>query len=169
MKNEYLECGRIVGVHGVHGACKVESWCDTPGVIVKLKHVFTASKEGGYEKRSILGAFVNGALAVVTLDGIDSREGAVAMKNTVLYIHRSQITLKEGEIFVADMIGLPVKDATTGQIYGSVAEVNDGVQGRLYTVDTPKGQVIYPSVGGFVSSCTLEEGLLVNPIPGFFD
>ena len=169
MEKQYLECGRIVGVHGVRGAVKVESWCDTPAVLTKLKQVYIARKGGDMEELKVSGAFVNGSAAVLTIDGINTREDAVAMRGTVLHIHRSQITLKPGEMFVADMIGLPVIHADSGERLGTVSEVNDGVQGKLYTISTDKGEVIYPSGKEFVRSCSLEGGLVITPIPGFFD
>ena len=29
-KKKYLECGKIVNTHGVKGAVKLESWCNSP-------------------------------------------------------------------------------------------------------------------------------------------
>ena len=40
MKKEYLECGKICSAHGVRGVLKVEPWCDSPAVMVKLKSVY---------------------------------------------------------------------------------------------------------------------------------
>ena len=30
MKKEYLEAGKIVGVHGLKGEVKIDPWCDGP-------------------------------------------------------------------------------------------------------------------------------------------
>ena len=169
MNNEYLECGIIVGVHGVRGAVKAESWCDSPKVLASQTKLYTQDLRGGYREYNVLGAFVNGPAVVLTLEGIESREDAISYKGRVLYLHRSAIKLKPGEMFVADMIGLAVVDADNGRVYGEIAAVSDGVQGKLYTVKTPAGEVIYPSGPNFVRSCSAESGLLITPIPGFFD
>lgn len=158
-----------MGVHGVRGAVKAESWCDSPKVLASQTKLYTQDLRGGYREYNVLGAFVNGPAVVLTLEGIESREDAISYKGRVLYLHRSAIKLKPGEMFVADMIGLAVVDADNGRVYGEIAAVSDGVQGKLYTVKTPTGEVIYPSGPNFVRSCSPESGLLITPIPGFFD
>ena len=42
----FHECGKIVNTHGVMGAVKIESWCNTPAVLAKLKRVYLPTKEG---------------------------------------------------------------------------------------------------------------------------
>ncbi|MBR5721361.1 MAG: 16S rRNA processing protein RimM, partial [Clostridia bacterium] len=37
---EYIEAGRIINTHGVRGAVKAESWCDSPAVLKKMKRLF---------------------------------------------------------------------------------------------------------------------------------
>jgi 16S rRNA processing protein RimM len=103
------------------------------------------------------------------LEGIDSREAAQGYKNTVLYLHRDDIPVPKGAMLIADMIGLPVVDFDTGRVYGEISDVRDGVRYKLYTVKTDSGEVILPGVDEFIKEITEERGLLVRPIPGFFD
>ena len=169
MKNMYLECGKVMGPHGVRGVLKIESWCDTPKVLASQKRVFLANKDGSYEERKVLGASVSGALVLLTLEGIDDRDVAVAMKNTVLYLHRDDIPVKKGQMLLADMIGLSVIDADTGRVYGTITEVNDVPRGLLYTISTESGDVYYPSGKEFIKKIDPEEGMIITPIPGFFE
>ena len=169
MKNIYLECGKVTGPHGVRGVLKVESWCDTPKVLASQKRVFLAKKDGEYEERKILGASVSGQLVLMTLEGIDDRDVAVAMKNTVLYLHRDDIPLKRGQMLLADMIGLQVIDADTGKVYGVIKEVGDVPRGLLYTIATEHGEVYYPSGKEFIKEIDPERGMFITPIPGFFE
>ena len=169
MKRMYLECGKVTGPHGVRGVLKVESWCDTPKVLASQKRVFLATKDGEYEERKVLGASVSGALVLLTLEGIEDRDVAVAMKNTVLYLHRDDIPVQKGQMLIADMIGLSVIDADTGRVYGEIKDVTDVPRGLLYTISTEKGDVYYPSGKEFIKKISPEEGMLITPIPGFFE
>ena len=36
MKQAYLECGKIINIHGFRGAVKLESYCDSPAVLAGL-------------------------------------------------------------------------------------------------------------------------------------
>ncbi|MBR7116516.1 MAG: 16S rRNA processing protein RimM [Clostridia bacterium] len=169
MKNEYLECGRVCGAHGVRGVLKVEPWCDTPKVLASAKRVYLSSLEGEYSERKVLTASVNGATVLMSIEGVLSRDDAIAMRDTVLYMHRDDIPLGRGQMFLADMIGLSVIDADSGKVYGSVKKVEEAPRGLLYTVATESGDVIYPSGAQFIKEIDPERGMLITPIPGFFD
>ena len=131
--------------------------------------IFLAGKEGGFEERKVVSASAAGALVLMSVEGIEDRDVAVAMKNTVIYLHRDDIPVSKGQMLLADMIGLAVIDANTGENYGTIKEVNDVPRGLLYTVDTPKGDVYYPSGKEFIKEIDEEKGMLITPIPGFFD
>ena len=93
----------------------------------------------------------------------------ISMKNTVLYLKREDIPIPKGAVLIADMIDLPLIDVENGTVYGRITEVNDGVRGKLYTVSTPKGEVIFPGIPEFVKEIDIERGVFVRTIPGFFD
>ena len=168
MKKEYLECGKICSAHGVRGAVNVEHWCDSPKVLASMKRVFFAQRDGSYKEVEVISASAGSRYVIMRLCGLESREAAQAEKNRILYLHRSDIPLKRGTVLIADMIGLPVIDIDTGRVYGQLSEVNDGVQGKLYTVKTQNGDVILPGAGDFIKEIDTERGMLVRVIPGFF-
>ncbi len=169
MKKMYLECGRISNAHGVRGLVKVEHWCDTPEVLAGASRVFFADGSG-FTERKILHAALAGGSVLMSIEGIDSREAAVAKKGVTLYLSREDIPVADGEMLIADMIGLPVRDVNGGREYGRLVYVSDAVRGQLYTVRTPDGRdVLIPAVPEFVKRIDAEEGVLIAPIPGFFD
>ena len=169
MKKMYLEGGKVLGPHGVRGVLKIEVWCDSPKVLAKQKRVFLAGKDGGYEERNVVSASAAGALVLMSIEGIEDRDVAVSMKNTVIYLHRDDIPAKKGQMLLADMIGLPVIDANTGVEYGKIKEVTDVPRGLLYTIETSVGDVYYPSGDNFIKEIDEEKGMFITPIPGFFD
>ena len=168
MKKEYLECGKVCSAHGVRGVLKIESWCDEPKVLAKQKRVFFAEVDGVYKEIKVISASVNAKFVLMLLEGIDTRELAQAEKNRILYLHRSDIPLKKGSHLIADMIGLPVINIDTGRIYGTLSEVNDGVQAKLYTVKTDCGEVLLPGIPEFIKEIDTERGIFIRTIPGFF-
>lgn len=169
MKKIYLESGKVCNVHGVRGVLKVEPWCDSPRVLASQKRVFFAKGDGEYEERRVLGASVSGALVLLTIEGIDSRECAIGYKNELIYLHRDDIPLKKGAMLVADMIGLDVIDIDSGVVYGKIVDVGEVPRGLLYTIRTAKGDVYFPSNPEFVKEIDAERGMYIHTIPGFFD
>ena len=45
----------------------------------------------------------------------------MAMRNAILYIDRKDAHLPEGSFFLADVMGMEVRDAKTGEILGNIA------------------------------------------------
>lgn len=169
MKKDFLECGKIVGAHGVKGLMKVESWCDSPKILAAQKRVFLAEKDG-FKEVSVVSAAVSGQVVLMGLDGYLNRETVQGMKNTVLYLSREDIPLKKGAVLLADIIGLPVKDLETGSVLGKVKDITDAPRSRIYVVETPNGkEVLLPDVKEFIKEINTEEGVFVTLIPGFFD
>lgn len=168
MKKEYIECGKILGAHGVRGVCRVDVWCDSPRVLCMQKHIFLARGEGSYEERRILSASASHDTALLSIEGISTREAAQAMKNTVLYLHRDDIPLKNGAFLLVDLIGLSVIDVDTGRVYGEIGAVDEVPTGLLITVKTEDGDVLMPFVDAFFKKVDIEDAVYISPIPGFF-
>ena len=156
------------GAHGVRGVLRVEHWCDSAKVLAGQKRVFIRLGDGSYEERAVKTASVSGDAVLMSVEGIEDRDSAVAMRGTVFYLKREDIPLSDGQIFLQDMIGLPVIDADSGRVYGEIKSVDDGVRTRLYTVSTKDGEVIYPAAPGFIKEVDVEKGMFITPIPGFF-
>ena len=170
MKKEFLECGKIVGAHGVKGLAKVENWCDSPKILAAQKRVFLAEKDGSYREVKIESASVSGPLVLMMLSGGFDREQIQGMKNTVLYLKREDIPLKKGAVLLADIIGLDVVDIDTGVTYGRVKDITEAPRSRIYVVEQENGrEVLIPDVKEFIKEIDAERGVLIRTIPGFFD
>lgn len=169
MKKEFLECGKIRSPHGVRGILNVECWCDSTKVLTSQKRVFMLTKTGEYKAVNVISASSAADRVLMGLEGIDSREAAQAYKNVTIYLHRNDVPVPKGAMLIADMIGLDVIDIDTGKVYGKISSVEDGVRYKLYTVETANAKVILPGVDEFVKEISEERGMLVRPIPGFFD
>jgi 16S rRNA processing protein RimM len=169
MKNEYLEAGKICTAHGIKGALKIEHLCDSPDVLKRQKTVYFNTGKG-FVAKNVLSASVQGQFVLMLLEGISTREEAIAYRSKTLYLHRNDVPIAEGEMFIADMIGMPVKDAVSGIDYGELTDVSDATGRRIYTVRTPDGkEVMIPAVKEFIKEISPEGGMLITPIPGFFD
>ncbi len=167
MKREYLECGRIIGAHGVKGLVTVESWCDSASVLASRKRVYM-EKSGEYVEYAVLTAGAAGGNVIMNI-GLPSREAAQGLKNTVLYLKRCDIPVPRGAVLISDMIGLPVIDADSGENYGTLSDVTDAPRGKLYTVTGAKGDVLIPDRPEFIKKIDTDTAVYITPIPGFFD
>ena len=169
MKKADLECGRVNRVHGIKGAVKAESWCDSPEVLAHLKTVFVRKKDEYLPLQIAKGSVMSGGV-LLSFVGYNTPEAAEALKGATLYAKREDIPVDEGQALLSDLIGLPVTDANTGKVYGTLTDISFLPASVIYTVTTPKGEeVLLPAVDEFIKEANGDLGLLITPIPGFFD
>lgn len=168
MENSYLECALICSTHGIRGAMRLENRCNTPETLSALKKMYI--KDGAeYREMRKTGSFVQKNMVVATFEGIDTVEAAAALRGRVLYAAREDFHLKKGEFFIADMIGLPVTDAETGETLGTLSDVIKPGAQQIYVVKKDGKEYMVPAVPEFIREISLEKGISVKTIEGLFD
>lgn len=167
-KKQYLECGKIINTHGYRGAVKLESWCNTPEDLADLTRIFLEEK-GEMRFVSVRHASVFKQFVIAELEGVTDLDAAMALKNRVVYAAREDFSLEEGDVFIVDLIGLPVIDAQNGTKYGTLSDVINRGASDIYVIQTPDGERMMPAVDEFVKKIDVENGIFVLPIEGMFD
>ena len=167
MKERYLLAALVHNTHGVRGALRIEHLCDSLEVFAKIGTVYLKKGED-YLPFRIRRTVPYKHLALLELEGIERLEDAFPFKGCELYALREDIPLEDGAYFLSDLIGLPVIDAHTGKVYGTVREINDAPATRLFVIDTAAGEVLLPDVPAFIDRAEPDKALFVTPIEGFF-
>ena len=167
-KEKYLECGKIINTHGVKGAVKAESWCDSPEILADLERIYTEEKGRVVEYKVVKGSVFK-QFVLFELEGVFGMDAALEMKNKVIYASRDDIELEEGDYFIADLIGLPVIDADSGREYGKITDIINTGASDIYVIKTEKGESMMPAVEEFVKEIDPEKGIFVRPIEGMFE
>lgn len=168
-KAAYLECGTVINTHGVRGGVKVESLCDTPEKLAALHRVYLPAN-GGFREVRVLSASVMKRFVIMTLEGVSDVDAAEAMRGTTLFAARKDMPLDDGDFFIVDLVGLPVIDADTGDVYGEISDVFNAGASDIYTVRTPDGRdCLIPAVPEFIVRIDTDEGVFLRPIEGMFD
>ena len=178
---DWIEIGRIVAPQGVKGEVRVYPSSDFPERFMEpgqrwLKRPRSLTPE---PVELVRGRHIDGkGLYVVQIAGVDSREGAEALRDAVLMVPASDRPhLDPGEFYVADLIGLRVIVQTTGDEIGTVTNLfeagNDILEVTYYALDpesvTPAKPrtVLVPFVNAIVPVVNLAEGYLeIDPPSG---
>ena len=158
MRSQWLETGRIVGTHGVHGEVKVEPWADGPAFLLRFRTVRIREKTFEVEQ-----ARVHKEQVLMKLAGVDTMDAAAALRGQVVSIDRADAQLEDGAVFIADLIGLPVfaDDAEIGKI----TEVISLPANDVYVVKGAHSYMI-PVVKEFVLSIDTDTGVTVRLVEG---
>lgn len=170
MIKDYLEIGQIVSTHGIKGEVRLNPWCDSPEFVKKFKTLYRDEK--GNTAFKVVSCRPHGNVAVLKLDGVDTVEAAQALRNTVLYMKRSDVNLPEGKWFVSELIGCSVLDCDNEDIcYGTLTDIDSGTANDIWYVKTPDGkEVLIPAIKDVVIKCDVAQNkVYIKPLRGLFD
>lgn len=151
---QWMEAGKVVNTHGVIGEVKIEPWCDSPDFLLAFGELLVG---GEIYKASSLR--VHGKMVLAKLDGVDSVQDAQRLKERIISIDRTGVTLPEGRYFVQDLIGLTVVDQD-GTRVGTLYDVMSMPAQDVYVVRGDDGEHYIPAVPEFVTEINLATGFV---------
>ena len=152
MKQEFLEAGKIVSTHGVRGEVKILPWADDADFLVGLPRVFVAVREYAVQHSRVQKTCV-----LMKLAGIDDVDTAAKFREQIVRIHRDDVELPEGSVFIADLIGLRV--IADGEEIGKVSDILSMPGNDVYVV-TGSREYLIPAVPEFILERNLDEGFV---------
>ncbi len=168
MKLAYLPAGKIINTHGFRGTVKLESWCDSPMILAELDRIYLEEK-GSYRPVRVLHASVFKQFVLMDLEGVESEEAANKLRNTEIYAAREDLPLEEGDYFIQDLLGLPVKHADTNALLGTLKDINTSGARDLYVIKSAKGESLIPAVPEFIIKIDPDDAIYIRPIPGLLE
>ncbi|MBR8829817.1 MAG: Ribosome maturation factor RimM [Chroococcopsis gigantea SAG 12.99] len=180
---DLLEVGTIVAPQGMQGQVRVLSESDFPERFEKPGKRWLKSPVDGsiQEIQLVSGRYIpGGKLYVVTLDGVDTRDSAEALKGYKLLVDKSdRPRLKKDEYHVEDLINLEVYHELTGEKIGVVTNIfwagNDLLEVSLNAdgqpaEEKPNKKILVPFVKEIVPVVNLEtKRVAINPPPGLME
>lgn len=165
---QYLEIGKIVSTHGIRGELKVQPWCDSPEYFCELGTLYF---DKGQTALKVTGARPHKGMVLLTLEGIGDLDAAAALRGRILYMNREDDPDGGEGYFLQDLIGLAVKDADTGEVYGKLTDVLETGANDVYALKNEAGkQLLVPAIPDVVLEIDIEAGqMLIRPLEGLFD
>lgn len=167
MKKQYLEAGKIVTTHGIRGEVKIMPYTDYPELLCNFDRLFIGKdhREIGVERSRV---FKNTVIA--KLEGIDTPEAAEKLRNKILYMHRDDLELDEDTYFIQDLIGMEVRDADSGIVYGNIADVMQTGANDVYVIQGGDREYLVPAIADVVISTDMDNDVMtIRPLDGLFD
>lgn len=162
MKSQFLETGQIVNTHGVHGEVKVVPWADCPEYLKQFHTFYLEDKP-----LKALSVRVDKRNVLIRFEGVNTVEEAMKLKGKPLSVARADASLPKGRYFLADLMGLAVVDAATGDTLGEVEDILTPPAHNVYVVGGGKKRYMIPAVPTFVAETNIEGGYIkVNLIEG---
>ena len=168
MKKQFLDSGKIVGTHGIKGEVRIDPWCDSPEFLCAFKKLYL--DQNGQTSIEVKSR-PHKNITLAKIKGIDTIEEAQKLRGKIVYINRDDITLGEGVNFIQDLIGLEVKDADKGTVYGKISDVLRTGANDVYEItDSSNKKYLAPVIDEVIVKTDVDGGfVLIRPMKGIFD
>lgn len=155
---DYLLLGEIVKPQGLKGEVKLRHETGDASRFLTLETAWIRQGER-YAPIRVLSARLSGDDVYLTLDGALDRGAAERLRGTQLYVDRAHAReLPNGEVFIADLIGLKAVD-TRGNEIGTLTDVLQPGGTDVLVFQTPDGPLMAPHLKRLVKEIT--RGLIV--------
>ena len=150
---EFLDCGQIVNTHGVRGEVRIVPWADSPDFLCQFSTLYLDGAP-----RRVLSSRVHKGSVIAKLDGVDTVEAAMLLRDKIVQIRRADAKLPEGAFFLADIIGLDVVDEE-GRALGTLKEVLSPSVQQVYVIEGER-EIMIPAVPEFILETNIAGGYI---------
>ena len=165
LPERFFSVGFVARAHGVRG----EVWVNLPRrtalpLLDEITHVFLGC--GRSRMKIISFRFHRGGLLLM-LDGCGDRKAAEVLRGQEVFIQSyKQESLKTGEYYVDDLIGLNVR-TEQGEYLGELVEVLPTGANDVYRVLKSGDELLIPAITTVIRAIELGKGeLVVRLLPG---
>ena len=151
MKLDTIKVGKIVGAHGIRGEVRVQPRDADP-------HMLTGFSTFLLDDQLVrpTANHVHKNIVLMKFPGVDDMNAALALRDKVLSIRRSDAHLPEGVYFDDELLGLDVFDADSGARLGELVAVEPYPAHKVYTVRGEREYLIPAVPGAFIVSTDLD-------------
>lgn len=150
--------GLVRGLHGLHGAVRVESLSDDPGrfEVGSLLH-----PEGADERLTVAWSQEDGPGVLVRFRELTSRDEAESLRDRYLEAGVTREALAEGSYYWHELMDVQVT-TSDGEVLGIVTDVFRAGGGEVFAVDGgQRGEILIPAVRAIVSELAPRQGRIV--------
>lgn len=158
-----LAIGVIVAPQGISGEVRMNIWTHFPERIPHLTEVYLDDEE---QPRRLLAARLHKGVAILRIEGVETRDEAEELRGTVVRISPDQAApLGEDEYYHYQLIGLTVVDEA-GNPLGTLTDILETGANDVYVVRDESGkETLIPALRDVVLDIDLERGrMTVRPL-----
>ena len=109
-------------------------------------------------------------MVILKAKGIDSIPKAEALRERVVYLHRDDLDLAEGQYLVADLIGCDVFETQTGTPLGKITDVSQTGANDVWHIKKDGKEYLIPAIPLVVDEVDIDgERVTITPLKGIFE
>ena len=158
---DYIDVGRVTGVHGRVGQVKVTVMSDVPHRFDPGESVYVQG-----DRLSIASSIpFRPGQVILSFTGMTTSAEAQPLVGQFLTVPSSEAPeLPDGEYFHFQLLGLRVV-TDTGEALGEITEILETGSNDVYIVTGSGGEVLIPALTSVITDIRLEDGVMLVVLP----
>ena len=154
MADKRILIGRILAAHGLKGEVKVKSFTEAPLDVASYGAVIASDGR----KFTLQHERIQGETVIAAIKGIQDRNSAESLRGLDLYVERADLPeTDEDEFYHADLIDLPVTDASGAEV-GRVLAFHNFGGGDVMEIKRGSASVFVPFTIRMVPTVDVKAG-----------
>ena len=169
-KGHLLPVGKIIKAHGIRGELKVIVYSQDVSQFAVYRQVYLP-KKFGFSLYPIKKIREHGKYVLITLEGINDRTSAEALKGLEIYVDKSSLPpLQEEEYYWYQLYGLRVV-TKEGEDVGTISYIFNNGAHDIYVVKTKDDkEILIPATEEIVLDVDLKQAIMkIDPLPGLIE
>ena len=164
-KKDLVIIGKIVGVHGLKGTCKIQSYAESLEIFKSGTVLLISSPDGSENRYEIDWIKSHSRGALLTLKEVTGRDQAKSLIGSELCIEKAELPeLEAGAYYWFDLIGVNVYTSDERYI-GSIASIIETGANDVYVVKDADKEILVPALESVVQSIDIESKIMRVELP----
>jgi 16S rRNA processing protein RimM len=156
-----VELAAVVRSHGLRGELLLKPFNPESDLWDELEHIELKLPNGTLSPRVVESAREHSGGILLALEDVHDRDSADALRGSLVCVRRSVLPeLDEGEYYLADLVGLEVRDES-GKPVGRVCDLVEYPSVCCLVVETEEGRREVPDVARYVPEVHVKQGFVV--------
>lgn len=156
---DYMLIGRVLRPHGIRGEIRAEVLTDMPSYF-ETEMLYLGKNVRQLEGYQAKGVRFHKEKALLTLAGVDDRNGAEGLRGQLVYISREdEFALEDGEFYLHQLVGMRVV-TDEGEELGAVRETIQTGANDVLVVRGEGGELLIPDIEGVVLAVNGETAVI---------
>ena len=153
---ELIEIGKITKPQALKGQVRVKLYSNDFNVLNNVKKVYLNNAPV-----VLLNATDRNTFCVLTLEGITTIDQAESLRDTNVFILKSDLKLKSTDYLVSDLVGYSVVNQL-GHVVGQLKQIDNYGAADIYVVLLPNGkELMFANAGNIIKSTDAEKKQIV--------
>lgn len=160
---------KITKTIGLKGEMRAQIYCDSAEMLTDFDTLYLGKELAPITVTSSRPQ--KNEMSVIKIKGTDTVEDAQKLCGKIIFLNRDDAELPEGTYFIDDLIGMTVKDADNGRIYGQINDVLQNGASDVYSIKTESGkELLFPAIPDVLLNIDIENDVMtIRPLPNLFE